>query len=60
MRFRDSKFRKMLYDLLTDNQMKQFHTRAIWFLENETRRCRACGGGFFFSLNDMYFDDVSV
>lgn len=59
MRFREAKFRIMLYNLLTDNQMKQYHTRAIWFLENETRRCRACGGGFFYHLNGMTFDDVS-
>nr|XP_023016522.1 adenylate cyclase type 10-like [Leptinotarsa decemlineata] len=47
MRFRSSEFRETTYNLLTDNQKREFHERAIRYLEKETRRCRACGNGYF-------------
>ncbi|RZC42671.1 adenylate cyclase type 10-like [Asbolus verrucosus] len=45
--FRSTLFREITYNLLTDNQKKEFHQRAIRYLERETRRCKACGNGFF-------------
>nr|CAI5849851.1 unnamed protein product [Callosobruchus analis] len=47
LRFRSSEFRITTYNLLTDNQKREFHERAIRYLEKETRRCRACGNGYF-------------
>nr|CAH7718092.1 unnamed protein product [Callosobruchus chinensis] len=47
LRFRSSEFRMTTYNLLTDNQKREFHERAIRYLEKETRRCRACGNGYF-------------
>ncbi|CAH1970769.1 unnamed protein product [Acanthoscelides obtectus] len=47
LRFRSSEFRITTYNLLTDNQKREFHGRAIRYLEKETRRCRACGNGYF-------------
>ncbi|XP_057665067.1 uncharacterized protein LOC130899276 [Diorhabda carinulata] len=47
LRFRSSEFRETTYNLLTDNQKREFHERAIRYLEKETRRCRACGNGYF-------------
>ncbi|XP_044263925.1 adenylate cyclase type 10-like isoform X1 [Tribolium madens] len=47
LQFRSSLFRDITYNLLTDNQKKEFHSRAIRFLERETRKCRSCGSGFF-------------
>lgn len=43
-------FRETAYNLLTDNQRKEFHSRAIRYLEKETRRCYACGHGYFTKL----------
>lgn len=47
LQFRSSLFREITYNLLTDNQKKEFHSRAIRFLERETRKCKACGNGYF-------------
>ncbi|VEN62831.1 unnamed protein product, partial [Callosobruchus maculatus] len=47
LRFRSSEFRITTYNLLTDNQKREFHERAIRYLEKETRRCRSCGNGYF-------------
>ncbi|KAL1513756.1 hypothetical protein ABEB36_003124 [Hypothenemus hampei] len=47
MRFLSTTFRETTYNLLTDNQKREFHARAIRYLEKETRKCRACGNGYF-------------
>lgn len=36
--------------LLTDNQKVDFHTKALKYLRQNTRRCDACGGGQFAKL----------
>lgn len=40
-------FRSITYNLLTDNQKKDFHSKAVRYLEKETRKCRSCGNGLF-------------
>lgn len=57
LRFRMPMFRETTYNLLTDNQKKEFHNRAIRYLEKETRRCRACGNGFFVRILGTKHDD---
>lgn len=57
LRFRMPMFRETTYNLLTDNQKKEFHNRAIRYLEKETRRCRSCGNGFFVRVLGMRHDD---
>lgn len=47
LQFRSPLFRDITHNLLTENQKKEFHLRAIRFLEKETHRCKACGYGFF-------------
>lgn len=47
LRFRMSGFRSIIYNLLTDMQKKEFHNRAMKFLERESRRCKSCGAGIF-------------
>lgn len=47
LRFRSSTFREITYNLLTENQKREFHEKAIRYLERETRRCRSCGFGYF-------------
>ncbi|XP_050306071.1 adenylate cyclase type 10-like isoform X2 [Anthonomus grandis grandis] len=47
MRFLSTTFRETTYNLLTDNQKREFHAKAIRYLEKETRKCRACGNGYF-------------
>lgn len=47
LRFKRSTFRDTTYNLLTDTQKKEFHSRAIRYIEKETKRCRFCGNGFF-------------
>ncbi|XP_044265856.1 adenylate cyclase type 10-like isoform X2 [Tribolium madens] len=56
LQFRSSLFRDITYNLLTDNQKKEFHQRAIRFLERETRKCTSCGGGFFHKILGAYHD----
>lgn len=50
-------FRETTYNLLTDNQKKEFHNKAIRYLEKETRRCRSCGNGFFVRILGAKHDD---
>ncbi|KAL3270907.1 hypothetical protein HHI36_021415 [Cryptolaemus montrouzieri] len=47
IRFISSRFRQATYNLLTDPQKKIFHARAAKYILMNTRRCSACGGGFF-------------
>ncbi|KAJ3648251.1 hypothetical protein Zmor_020069 [Zophobas morio] len=47
LQFKSTQFRDITYNLLTDKQKKEFHQRAIRYLERETRKCKACGQGFF-------------
>ncbi|CAG9856250.1 unnamed protein product [Phyllotreta striolata] len=47
MRFRSSEFREITYNLLTENQKRDLHEKAIRYLEKDARRCRACGSGYF-------------
>lgn len=58
LQFRSSLFREITYNLLTDNQKKEFHGRAIRYLERETRKCGACGGGFFVKILGYKYDKV--
>lgn len=60
MRFRLSLFRDTTYNLLTDNQKKDFHGRAVRYLEKETRKCRSCGNGFFVRILGTRNDDVRL
>lgn len=60
MRFRLELFRKTMYNLLTDNQKKEFHGRAVRYIEKETRKCRSCGNGFFVRILGSRSDDVSI
>ncbi|GLV33319.1 hypothetical protein CBL_11758 [Carabus blaptoides fortunei] len=57
IRFRQDNFRKIVYNMLTESQLKVYHVRAIWYLENETRRCAPCGGGYFTRLLGQIYDD---
>lgn len=47
IQFKSTLFRDITYNLLTNQQKKEFHSRAIRYLEKETRRCKSCGYGFF-------------
>lgn len=60
LRFRMPMFRETTYNTLTDNQKKDFHNRAVRYLEKETRRCRSCGNGFFVRILGARNDDVSI
>lgn len=33
--------------LLTENQKVEFHSKALRYLQQNTRRCASCGGGQF-------------
>ncbi|KAK4883887.1 hypothetical protein RN001_000158 [Aquatica leii] len=57
LRFRQVTFRETTYNLLTDNQKKEFHNRAIRYLEKETRRCRSCGNGYFVKVLGTRYDE---
>ncbi|XP_060805393.1 adenylate cyclase type 10 isoform X1 [Amyelois transitella] len=57
MRFRHSLFRTTTYELLTENQKNEMHSRALTYLERYTRRCNACGSGCFVKLVGLRCDD---
>ncbi|XP_075981642.1 adenylate cyclase type 10-like [Anticarsia gemmatalis] len=56
MKFRHSQFRTTTYDLLTENQKHELHSRALLYLERYTRRCSSCGGGCFAKLLGLRCD----
>ncbi|KAK0097186.1 hypothetical protein PV326_003000 [Microctonus aethiopoides] len=47
LRFQIAQFREATYRLLTENQKVEFHKKALKYLQRNTRKCVACGGGFF-------------
>lgn len=51
MKFASKSFRSAIYDLLTDNQLKEFHAKAFKYLENDSRRCDFCNNKFFGQLS---------
>ncbi|XP_026320727.1 adenylate cyclase type 10-like [Hyposmocoma kahamanoa] len=59
MKFRHTLFRKTTYEILTENQKRELHERAVQFLERYTRRCISCGGGCFVKLFGVVIDDCT-
>ncbi|XP_055642241.1 adenylate cyclase type 10-like [Toxorhynchites rutilus septentrionalis] len=49
-KFDSSLFRQTVYNLLTEEQKTEFHSRALTFIELETKKCGSCGGGLFSNL----------
>ncbi|XP_063706141.1 adenylate cyclase type 10-like [Culicoides brevitarsis] len=50
IKFKSELFMKASYDLLTDGQQKEYHMKALKYLENESKRCEACGSSYFENL----------
>ncbi|XP_045486493.1 adenylate cyclase type 10-like [Pieris rapae] len=57
MKFRHTLFRSTTYDLLTDCQKREMHSRALLYLERYTRKCSSCGSGCFSRLFGLRCDD---
>nr|XP_049701323.1 adenylate cyclase type 10 [Helicoverpa armigera] len=57
MKFRHSLFRTTTYEMLTESQKHEMHTRALLYLERYTRRCSSCGAGCFSKLLGLRCDD---
>ncbi|CAG4947636.1 unnamed protein product [Colias eurytheme] len=57
MKFRHTLFRTTTYDLLTESQKGEMHTRALLYLERYTRKCVSCGAGCFSQLFGLRCDD---
>ncbi|KXJ77263.1 hypothetical protein RP20_CCG007993 [Aedes albopictus] len=57
-KFNSNQFRQTVYNLLTEEQKVEFHSRALTFIERETKKCATCGGGPFSNLlsSDDQFD----
>uniref|UniRef100_A0A336MUG3 CSON004959 protein n=1 Tax=Culicoides sonorensis TaxID=179676 RepID=A0A336MUG3_CULSO len=53
MKFKSEQIMTTSYELLTDHQKKEYHKKILSYLENESKRCEACGGSYFESL--QYF-----
>ncbi|XP_055544370.1 adenylate cyclase type 10-like isoform X2 [Wyeomyia smithii] len=49
-KFNSNLFRQTVYNLLTEEQKTEFHSRALTFIERETKKCDACGGVSFRNL----------
>lgn len=58
MKFKSKHFMTASYDLLTDQQRKEYHSKALTYLENESKRCEACGSSYFENL--QYIKDEIV
>ncbi|KAL3287927.1 hypothetical protein HHI36_002383 [Cryptolaemus montrouzieri] len=50
LHFRSNNFLEATYNLLPEAQKIEFHQKAAKYLEKNTRKCRACGNGFFEEL----------
>ncbi|XP_071446258.1 adenylate cyclase type 10-like [Hetaerina americana] len=50
LKFQTSQYRDTAYGLLIDDQKKDFHGRAVKYLEGEAHKCSNCGGGPFFKV----------
>ncbi|XP_013163022.1 PREDICTED: adenylate cyclase type 10-like isoform X2 [Papilio xuthus] len=57
MKFKHIMFRTTTYELLTENQKRNMHTRALLYLERYTRRCVSCGGGCFVKFLGLRCND---
>ncbi|XP_065092856.1 adenylate cyclase type 10-like [Ochlerotatus camptorhynchus] len=59
-KFNSDLFRQTVYNLLTEEQKIEFHSRALTFIERETKKCASCGGGPFSNLisSDDQFDVI--
>ncbi|XP_045537580.1 adenylate cyclase type 10-like [Papilio machaon] len=57
MKFKHIMFRTTTYELLTENQKRNMHTRALLYLERYTRRCISCGGGCFVKFLGLRCND---
>lgn len=44
MKFRNKNTRRACYELLPINQKKEFHSRIVYYLENNKQKCLDCGG----------------
>lgn len=60
MKFKSENFMKASYDLLTDGQRREYHSKALMYLENESKRCEACGSSYFESLEYIKDDIMPV
>ncbi|CAB3231781.1 unnamed protein product [Arctia plantaginis] len=60
MKFRHTLFRTTTYELLTENQKHDLHSRALLYLERYTRRCLSCGAGCFGKLLGLRCDSGLV
>lgn len=59
-RFRLPMLRETAYQSLTDNLRKEYHSKSVSFLRQDTNRCRSCGGGAFFSILGYRNQDASI
>lgn len=58
IQFRSGLFRELTYSLLTEDQKKDFHRKAVRYLERETRKCKACGNTYFDRIFKAHQDKV--
>ncbi|XP_046390815.1 adenylate cyclase type 10-like [Ischnura elegans] len=53
LKFRTPLHRDTAYGLLTDDQKREFHERAVKYLKGEAHKCNVCGGGPFFEMPSL-------
>uniref|UniRef100_A0A182M8Z2 Guanylate cyclase domain-containing protein n=1 Tax=Anopheles culicifacies TaxID=139723 RepID=A0A182M8Z2_9DIPT len=49
-KFNSSEFHSTVYNLVTVEQKKQYHSNALEFIESETKKCNSCGSVSFKNL----------
>nr|XP_040234434.2 adenylate cyclase type 10-like [Anopheles coluzzii] len=49
-KFNSSEFHSTVYNLVTEEQKKQYHSNALEFIESETKKCNSCGAVPFKNL----------
>uniref|UniRef100_A0A182P363 Guanylate cyclase domain-containing protein n=1 Tax=Anopheles epiroticus TaxID=199890 RepID=A0A182P363_9DIPT len=49
-KFNSIEFHSTVYNLVTEEQKKQYHSNALEFIETETKKCNSCGAMSFKNL----------
>ncbi|XP_011066690.1 PREDICTED: adenylate cyclase type 10-like [Acromyrmex echinatior] len=50
LEFKVNAFHQMMYDIQTDEEKQEYHTRAAKICEPDARKCNSCGSGRFLKI----------
>lgn len=50
LEFKVNAFHKMMYNIQTDKEKQEYHTRAARICELDAKKCHSCGSGRFLRI----------